>query len=550
MIFVIPVFPWILNGRLYVRSKVFLPFLPLVVFLCARFFDCVAGDSLGDKSQPLTGRSLAAGYGMGVVFLFLGSRGFFRSQEGLLLMADLFVCGIGLLVSVRRKICLTALLTVCVMYLMCTAIVLNTRSMRVSRQAAGHLQDWNTREAAASVLEEEPNTIRMEMRGDSDYEKANQNRVWVSGQNLTTCYSSCENPVYHAFRKSVGLAQSTRNCLMQDAQNNPLFLRFMGVKYLIGGEGMEGWKKMRGEGQAAVYENERVAPMFYLTNQTVAADFFDQISWQEKQLMLLEAAAVPEQTGRQESREQILLTETEVAIEKSQDNRKFVKWKDNTVQVKTKKAVQSVLSMENPTEAGEYVFLSFRVKNHRPERDVNVTVNGVKNKLSSKNTDYYNGNEVFHYVFSLPEGTDKLKVQFGSGVYDICEIDCRRGSVDEARNTTLYQTPVNFIKSSDGDGYRGKIQTKEEQWFITSIPYDSHFRILVDKKTVETKQVNGGFVGAKIPGGTHEIEIRYHSPGRTAGMCLSGLAIFAGGMWRIGGTKWRRKSICIRVGFL
>lgn len=40
--FVLPVFPWLLNGGLYARSKVFFPFLPLISFLGARFFEQLA----------------------------------------------------------------------------------------------------------------------------------------------------------------------------------------------------------------------------------------------------------------------------------------------------------------------------------------------------------------------------------------------------------------------------------------------------------------------------------------------------------------------------
>ncbi len=37
VVFVLPVCSWTLNGGLYARSKVFLPFLPIVCYLCAAF---------------------------------------------------------------------------------------------------------------------------------------------------------------------------------------------------------------------------------------------------------------------------------------------------------------------------------------------------------------------------------------------------------------------------------------------------------------------------------------------------------------------------------
>lgn len=80
--------------------------------------------------------------------------------------------------------------------------------------------------------------------------------------------------------------------------------------------------------------------------------------------------------------------------------------------------------MERETQKGEYLFLSFRVKNNQSGKDVSVTVNGTKNKLSSIHTDYATGDDTFHYVFALPEGTRELSVIYGSGDYELEDISC------------------------------------------------------------------------------------------------------------------------------
>src|SRR5699024_1411134 len=103
-------------------------------------------------------------------------------------------------------------------------------------------------------------------------------------------------------------------------------------------------------------------------------------------------------------------------------------------------------------------FLSFRVENHRPSKDVTVTVNGVRNKLSSTATEYYNGNEVFHYTLALPEGTQRLSISFGAGDYEIRKLACCVGQVDEAKNGTLYANPADLQLSTSGNGYTGAIQ--------------------------------------------------------------------------------------------
>ena len=95
---------------------------------------------------------------------------------------------------------------------------------------------------------------------------------------------------------------------MLDAQRNPLFLRFMGVKYLIGSDCPEGWtevslsgeaenqkEKVSAGGQPRVYRQEKAASLFYLTDQTMGEKAFQNLTWQEKQIGLLEYAIVPEQ---------------------------------------------------------------------------------------------------------------------------------------------------------------------------------------------------------------------------------------------------------------
>lgn len=544
--FVLPVFPWLLNGGLYARSKVFLPFLPLISFLSARFFEqLVSWRECQISEKKLTGKRLAVSCIMSILFLILGSRDLSKKGENLLIFADFLLCGAGILVMVRKRrhpernsCCrswnLVAVLTVCTMSASCAAEVLGAVDLRVTKQQLHKLGNPQVRNMAESVLSEEKETVRMEVRGDSEYEKANQNRVLVPGQNLTTCYSSFENAAYTDFRESIGLARSTRNCLIQDAQDNPLFLRFMGVKYLIGGQGLPGWEKIRGNGQDAVYENVKTAPLFYLTDQTLPAEMFDQMPWQEKQIALMEAVAVPLKSRESSSISAGKTIKRKIKIQDTRDENGSVTRNGENVHITAKKEIETTISLEQKSQKGEYVFLSFRVKNHQPGKDVSVTVNEAKNKLSSIYTEYYNGNEVFHYTFALPEGSKDLTARFGAGDYEICETACYVGTVDEAKNDVLYKNPAELKLSVSGNGYEGKVQTNENQWLVTSIPYDKNFAIKVDGTRVETTQVNGEFTGAEIPAGAHWVEMRYQAPGSGTGLALSGASVIAGTVWIAG----------------
>ena len=58
-------------------------------------------------------------------------------------------------------------------------------------------------------------------------------------------------------------------------------------------------------------------------------------------------------------------------------------------------------------------------------------------------------------------------------------------------------------------------------YLITSIPYDSGFKIQVDGKNVKSEKVNTAFLGCKMKAGEHDIVITYHAPGMAAGKLMS-----------------------------
>ena len=67
---------------------------------------------------------------------------------------------------------------------------------------------------------------------------------------------------------------------------------------------------------------------------------------------------------------------------------------------------------------------------------------------------------------------------------------------------------------------QGTIHVKKDGWYITSIPYDKHFKIYIDGKETEIQKVNTAFLGCKIESGNHEVKIIYHAPGTTTGKSI------------------------------
>ena len=196
---------------------------------------------------------------------------------------------------------------------------------------------------------------------------------------------------------------------------------------------------------------------------------------------------------------------------------------------KIKKITFSIRQVQQETTQQEgqrqILFLSFRVDNARPNKDVAVWINGIRNKLSAKDHVYYNENKTFIYAVPLKDGEDTISVTFGKGKYQLSHVQAYLGSLPE-RSKTLYQSEVQVDKKLTKDNViQGTIQVKNDGWFITSIPYDTHFKMYIDGKETKIQKVNTAFLGCEIGSGKHEVRIVYHAPGATAGKVFSMIGI-------------------------
>ena len=91
----------------------------------------------------------------------------------------------------------------------------------------------------------------------------------------------------------------------------------------------------------------------------------------------------------------------------------------------------------------------------------------------------------------LKDGEDTISVTFGKGKYQLSHVQAYLGSLPE-RSKTLYQSEVQVDKKLTKDNViQGTIQVKNDGWFITSIPYDTHFKMYIDGK--ETKIQKGKY---------------------------------------------------------
>ncbi|WP_049150686.1 YfhO family protein [Lactobacillus gasseri] len=78
------------------------------------------------------------------------------------------------------------------------------------------------------------------------------------------------------------------------------------------------------------------------------------------------------------------------------------------------------------------------------------------------------------------------------------------------------------------DGYvAGKVKINKNQNLVTTIPYSKGWQVKVDGKPVKINRTLGVFIGLKMKPGTHQITLKYRTPGVLVGALLSIIGIIS-----------------------
>ena len=513
IVLVIPVFAYLLNGGLYIRDKVFIPFLPLFCYLISIYLEKF-------RKRELSFIAGMIPYIITTIFVYMARNQFVSKGIGesiwkallaesiLFLICYVLYCAMKRHYKEMKEILMLALPSV-----ICLAVTMNTfyqmkPDRYVSRKLYRDVTGEQNRQAIKEALKDDDRYYRTEQMGSDDENAADLNRIWDVDQNITSIYSSAYNPDYQTFRqKTFGLEEPFRNGMMQSVSKNPVFQRMMGVRYIVSDSDVPGYTLVKKCGTTGIYQNKDAAPVMYATDRVMTEEEYKKLTFPYNQTAFLEYAVVGEHT---ESSDQNIMTAYEPVSLKMANNRTTGGAEQKTMQQEGQKQI---------------LFLRFRVDNAHPNKDVAVWINGIRNKLSAKDHVYYNENKIFTYAVPLKDGEDNISVTFGKGKYRLRHVQAYLGSLPE-RSELLYQSEIQVDKKQTEDNViQGTIRVKKDGWFITSIPYDKHFKSYIDGKETEIQKVNTAFLGCKIESGNHELKIIYHAPGTTTGKILSLIGI-------------------------
>ena len=535
----------------------------------------------------------------------------------------------GILKALRLVGCVGSVLLLCVVPVL---LCLNTAKSEdfVKKQtdtrevfSAQELRALCTEENAAFDMLSAPMT-------DSNY-------VPFGGLRRTTMYSSVSNSLYNRlFYDILKMPVSNRNRVALTANENPFQEYLMGVRYLQGSADRlpEGYEILAERDGQVIAENPYVLPVAYGSTALMGEEDFDVLNYPQTLEALVSRTVVPGsgsvaagaepetsgdasveipegffQSGDTSQMKKYVLPErfmepvtkvntaTDVntktkteTVPDSADSATLpqAKTANNHVYITNNRAV--TVTKQLPSVLTHHILLlSFDVE-YQGKADIDITINGIRNRLSGSSAPYPNRNTTFTYMISQKEPLKELNIRYSKGNYQIDHVQAWTFPVsglsnpgvvpfythytqqenpsirqtaqqtDSSSQQATRQTNLLDVHSSQTENFsphtddfprkedrrellRGTITMDQDGYFVTSFAYSNGYQITIDGKSVTPVRVNKAFVGAPLSEGTHEITVSFHAPGKAIGLLFSlgTLAYLSAGVLLPAAATFRRK---------
>lgn len=504
-----PMFMFVLNGGMYINSKVLIPLLPLYVLIIAISLKEVT------TLKKVDYKSL-------IIFLVICLLITLKNKEVYFIL-DYIITFIVLLsynFMKRDNILLSVLIVIFLV-----SFLVSSKSDKLVRSGT----DYNP--SSVKVL-----TEYVEKIDDGFYRISNRNgglgsaNYVVNASNYKTgIYSSLSNQNYQDFYYDlIGNNIQNRSRGQLSEPRNLLFNIYMGNKYMMGSYVSElSYTKIKEVDGNYLYVNHDVFPLGYSKTKLMSTKDFNKLTYPYNAEALLNYIIVdnvkssPYQTNIKPTTLNYTNTYSEnIKITKS-DNYTVIESLENGV---------LRLKLDSPMK-NKLLFIKFDLleANSCSIGDNAITINGILNKLTCKSWKYQNKNSTFEYTISEKD-LDMLEVKFDKGTYKISNIELYEAIYDDfvSNYSELSEMKVNSSLTK-GDKIVGDIVTNDKGYVNLTIPYDKGFSIYVNGVKTDYIKTNMSFIGFKVGSGSNHIEITYTAPYSNISkiMSLVGIILFS-----------------------
>lgn len=541
------IFSWVLNGTLYARPKILIPFMPLVILHCVRF---LRNTGIFSPDDEIPKRFTLPLYPFAVIF----SVGllWFSQEQFPWIMAEAVVLFVLVLIyrkRARRSLSPGARLpaadqdfaasppgpaarAVLVVLLLSAPVGMYLTTART--------EDWVYRsDIGPGLTSKELEEVSMDPLYHFDSLLSpliSGNELPKAGMTRSTMYSSVTGQAYADLYYDTLLTPiRINNRVALLTSDNPFMLNLLGVRYLetTADTFPAGYEVIYQSDDNVIAENKNVLPSVYFTGDIVAEEQFTKLAPLEKLDMITRKTVVDipvdipeENSDSEEYMKQYTPEFSSCVLPDGLDIRQT----GDAWEITAEKTCTIDLHITNP-QPGAILLLGFQLEN-KTMNAVVIDINGIRNKLSGLFAPYPNGNDYFNYQFS--SGSDEeitdLSITLSKGHYMISDIqwhlyDQSLLSVKEYTPLVLTsEEPGTTDAGSSGRFYAvltGTVAAGRDGYLATSIPAQNGLEILVDGQPSEIVTVNEAFAGTALEKGRHNIEIRFSPPGKDAGIFVS-----------------------------
>lgn len=497
------VIPYVLSGFLYIRYKVLIPIVPLLLLLCVQTLEELYHKQLR-HCLPLLSCCM--------IPVFFHDSPNIILLDFLLMAISFFLCHLANLRTLPKTPIGYLLLAVLPLLVFLTV---NQKETYIA--ANDNRQNYFSRE--------ELSTLSLNRNYRFDYLTAPSSSVNLTaplGMGSTGLYSSVTNSGYaDYFYNTMHQPIRIRNRVALISDANPFFSYLMGVRYIqtrphylpLGYEIIASDSSVPLKSHAVIAENPDVAPIAYTSTHLMGQTDYQNLKFPYNLMALtnytITADGPPASNTKAEKQSQNYTPVKGITPLPVKQKSSY------SFSAKKKSAVTVPLS---DTFKNKILILSFDVSS-RIGNEVTIDINGTRNKLSGKNAPYPNHNHRFTYILSSARGLNQLNITFSKGTYSISNISAYLAEPDCIGNNSII--PFSPDSHKGNAVLKGTARLTKDGYFVTSLPYRPGYQVYADGRKITPENINEGFVGFPLTAGTHEIIIFFSPPGKNAGIFLS-----------------------------
>ena len=515
IIFIFPIFTYILNGTMYVDYKVLIPFIPILVLLVANMvFNFENNEKIVNKVLIL---SLMTG-----IFILVFN---LDNDKKIIFILELLMLILCFMKKIKfKKLKLNNLFILVIVIVVSLFTSFNSDNLYLK-------YDYNNLiNSDSKVYEEAFNNEESIYRvANNNYLLQNINRILSTNYYSGTIYSSTSNNDYKSFYYNETGNEITQRTYGKITSSMNIFYNLYNANKFFVSDGNVpiGYKKVSVNDN--LYINEDVLPIIYASDNIMDYDEYKKLEFPYNMEALLKNIIVKDYSnGNFES--SIENFNGSISILENVNNVKINKI-NNLYSFDIENQTLIKFRVDGLNE-NDILMIEFSLVDNQKcsNGDLVITINGIKNVLSCKSWKYHNKNTTFNYVLSSNDVIDELDVMFSKGNYVISDLKMYVINYDKLKNIKNNVDEFLFDKEKTKDNYiKGNINVTKDGYLYMSIPYDEGFTIYLNGKKQDYEKVDGSFIGFKINKGVYSLEIIYNAPFLKEGKIISiiGIIIFS-----------------------